>query len=100
MDVCQEKILHHERPIIITNTSEVSFDKVVWTISLGPIRHIVQDLPSVIINKINYVQYMAVTCLVLVMNKRQSNYYWVNNIDPDISFGAVIEHTNLVPSKY
>ena len=93
-----QKILLHERPKIITNTSEDTFDRVVWTISLEPMRHIIQDLPSAVGHKINRVQYMAVTCLVLMMSKRQSNYYWINNIDPNISFGAVIEHTNLVPS--
>jgi protoporphyrinogen oxidase len=93
-------IVLHKNPRIITNTSEDAFDRVVWTISLGLMRHIIQDLPPIVERKTNSVQDIAVTCLILVMNKRQSNYYWLNNIDPDISFGAVIEHTNLVPLEY
>ena len=94
------RILLHEKPKIITSSSNDTFDRVVWTISQGVMPHIIQNLPPEIDGKVNNIQYMAATCLVLVMNKRQSNYYWINNIDPNISFGAVIEHTNLVPSKY
>lgn len=94
-----KKILVQKRPRVITDTSEDEFDKVVWTISLEPMRHIIQDLPSLVESKTQCFREMSVTCLILVMNKRQSHYYWINNIDPDITFGAVIEHTNLVSSK-
>jgi len=33
------------------------------------------------------------------LNKRQGDFYWLNNIDPSVTFGAVIEHTNLVPPE-
>ncbi len=95
-----QRISLHESPRIITNASENTFDRVVWTISLELMRHIIQGLPSIVERKVNNVRDIAVTCLILVLNKRQSNYYWINNIDPNISFGALIEHTNLVPPEH
>jgi protoporphyrinogen oxidase len=95
-----QKISPRHHPRIITNASEYTFDRVVWTISLGLMPDIIHGLPPLVQRKVNDVQDMAVTCLVLIMNKRQSHLYWLNNIDRDISFGALIEHTNLVPSEY
>jgi len=93
-------IVLQKKPRIITATSEDICDRIVWTISLGLMQDIIQDLPPTVVHKADSVKDVAVTCLILVMNKRQSSYYWLNNIDPNISFGAVIEHTNLVPCEY
>jgi protoporphyrinogen oxidase len=89
-------------PVTVTSQSQgvETFDKLIWTAPLDRLSAAMREIPSDIRQKINSIKYIAVKCLVLVMKKRLGDYYWVNNIDPDVSFGAAIEHTNLVPPQW
>lgn len=94
------KIIPGRHPTVLSKKGEQRFDRLIWTISLNQMPSVIKEVTQPIIQKINSIRYMAVTCLVLIMDRQLSNYYWLNNIDPDISFGALIEHTNLVPSSF
>lgn len=41
---------------------------------------------------------LGVVCIVLETNRPLSSTYWTNVCDPQLPFGGVIEHTNMVPS--
>jgi len=95
------QVIPGARPALVTRTGFHRFDRVVWTAGQDLLADSVVGLSDGVRAKLEAVRYMAVTCLVLQMNRRQSDTYWLNSIDPTISFGAVIEHTNLVdPSDY
>lgn len=42
-------------------------------------------------------QGLGVVCAILEMSKPMTNAFWTNVVDPDIPFGGIIEHTNLIP---
>jgi protoporphyrinogen oxidase len=89
------------QPRIKTCRNQTSFDRVIWT---GPLCRLAAAIPGLdqrLASKLTSFRYMAVACLLLVLKRRLGEYYWLNNIDPSISFGVLVEHTNLVsPSDY
>ena len=96
-----QHIIPGNKPQVVSKDGDETFDRVVWTISLDLLSKLVKDIPLEVVRKAKAIEYIAVTCLVIVMNKQQGNFYWLNNMDPGISFGAVIEHTNLAsPEDY
>jgi protoporphyrinogen oxidase len=84
--------------ILATGTSEW-FDRVVWTAGLPHLLRALESPPPEVRRKSEAVEYMAVTQLILILRRRQSDFYWLNNLDPRITFGGLIEHTNLVPPE-
>jgi protoporphyrinogen oxidase len=40
---------------------------------------------------------LGVLCVVLELDHPLTDLYWVNVCDPEVPFGGIIEHTNLVP---
>jgi len=77
-----------------------SFDRVVWTASPDRLVRLVNDPPPEVVRKAEAVEYIAATQLILIMTRRQTDYFWLNNIDPAITFGGLIEHTNTVPPEH
>lgn len=91
------------RPCYLSVDGEsLTCDRIVWTASLSLLAKLVPQITGVAPRQIlPVVPYVAVTILLLAMRRSQSPFYWLNNIDPDISFGAVIEHTRLAsPDDY
>ncbi len=90
-----------DRPEVTCPTGTYRFDRVVWTASLDQLVRVTANPPTGFVSKANAVEHMAVTQLILVMKRRQTDFYWLNNLDPDNTFGGIIEHTNLVsPEDY
>lgn len=88
-------------PEIVSPGGAGRFDRVVWTASLEELSAVVSDPPADFTRKVAAIEYVAVTQLILVMKRRQTDYYWLNNIDSQITFGGIIEHTNLAsPDDY
>jgi protoporphyrinogen oxidase len=42
---------------------------------------------------------LGVLCTVLELRRPVSDVYWTNVCDPEVPFGGVIEHTNLIPAS-
>ncbi len=42
---------------------------------------------------------LGVVCAILEMSKPMTEAFWTNVVDPDIPFGGIIEHTNLIPAS-
>jgi protoporphyrinogen oxidase len=53
-------------------------------------------LPENYIDKISAVEHTSVVCMVLMLKKSFSRFYWLNIGDESIPFGGLIEHTNLL----
>ncbi len=87
------------RPVVVCRDRTVAFDRVVWTADLQRLRRTVKEMPGDVATKAARIRYMAVTQLILVTRRRQTDFYWLNNLDPTITFGGLIEHTNLAPSE-
>lgn len=88
------------RCFIDVDGQTIECDRIVWTASLGLLARLVEGDPQGnLLTAPPPAPYVAVTVLILAMRRSQSPFYWLNNIDPDISFGAVIEHTHLAPPE-
>ena len=95
------QIIPGSAPEMISEGSRTVVDRVVWTVAPDRLPALVKDITPEIERKARAIEYMAVTCLVIIMKNRQGRFYWLNNIDRSVNFGAVIEHTNLVsPEDY
>jgi protoporphyrinogen oxidase len=44
-------------------------------------------------------EYLGVICGVIKLKKQLTDYYWINVLEEEIPFKAVIEHTNFVKSR-
>jgi len=75
-----------------------AFDKVIVTAQIPAFLGMFQDLPEEYSARLNRIKYQSVVCAVFGLRKKLGNIYWLNNIDPSITSGAVIEHTNFIPS--
>lgn len=87
---------------IVTKTANYNFDKVISTVSLPASLGIGQSiLPKDYIKEKSRINYTATVCLILILKKTFSKYYWLNIGDESIPFGGLIEHTNLIsPEEY
>jgi len=71
--------------------------------------HVISTMPPQELSKViklpkEYVRKFAFTfetsvCVILGLDKRLFDYYWINMIEPALKFGAVIEHTNFMPLR-
>jgi protoporphyrinogen oxidase len=84
------------RPVLTASSGADAFDEVIWTIAPSLLADACDGLDQSTRGRLRAVEYMAVCCLVLVMSRRQGDYYWINSLDEETTFGGVIEHTNLV----
>jgi protoporphyrinogen oxidase len=95
------KIIPGKRPHVITTKDEYECEKVVWTAATDQLAEVLEEAPDDVVRALNSIKYMAANCLIIVGRKKLSDYYWINNIDKDVDFGIVVEHTNLVsPDNY
>ena len=95
------KIISGKPPALIICGEKKTFDRIVFTLPIETLPSSINNLASDIKYKTQSVQYVASTCMVLVMPQPLSRYYWINSIDPEIAFGVLVEHTNLVsPADY
>lgn len=85
---------------ITTRGQTSSFNKVIMTAACPEILNIVkpnnQDTYWKNVQKINY---LGVTCVVLILKKSLSPYYVINLLDKKLPFTGVIEATNVISPK-
>jgi protoporphyrinogen oxidase len=56
-------------------------------------------LPQGYIKGLSSIEYTAVSCTILILDRQFSQYYWLNIGDESIPFGGLIEHTNLMGTE-
>jgi protoporphyrinogen oxidase len=77
----------------------VYFDAAVATISNGVFERIAPALTEGYTANLRGTKYQDALCLVLVLDRPFTDFYWLNVNDPDVPFVAVVEQTNLVPAE-
>jgi len=92
-------IIYGSPVTVETASCSDQFDKVIWTLPSYHMPDIIADFPRPHLTKTTGIEYIAVTCLVLVLKNRLGSYYWLNNLDSNLTFGGLIEHTQFVPSE-
>ncbi|MGH7740244.1 MAG: NAD(P)/FAD-dependent oxidoreductase, partial [bacterium] len=58
------------------------------------------DLPEDYVKRLTHLEFLGAQCLILVLNRKFSDMYWMNIGEPDIPILALIEHTNFAPRAW
>jgi Protoporphyrinogen oxidase len=83
-----------------TTCGELKFDRIISTVPLPVTLNIGRPvLPGEYKHGKECIGYTAVVCMVLILDRAFTEYYWLNIGDYDIPFGGLIEHTNLIDSS-
>ncbi|MFL2664695.1 MAG: FAD-dependent oxidoreductase [Dehalococcoidia bacterium] len=72
--------------IVLSTTPSFIFEKLV-------------NLPTPYLKKMKSVKYIGALVMILELEQKLTNHYWVNIVDKTIPFLGLIEHTNMLPKK-
>lgn len=76
-----------------------TFDRIVWTGQPVDLARRLAPAEPGLDARAASIRYLAACCLVLLLERPLGEYYWINNLDPEVTFGGVIEHTNFVGTE-
>lgn len=83
--------------MIETSKGSFQFDRIICTTQLPTFLNIARHiLPESYIKEKGKIEYTSVVCMILILNRPFTKYYWLNMGDESIPFGGLIEHTNLL----
>jgi protoporphyrinogen oxidase len=86
---------------IVVNGGFRAFDQVLVTAAPQIFTEITPSLPPDYCERLAKIKYLANVCLVMRLDRKLSDAYWLNVGDPTIPFTGVIEHTNMQrPERY
>lgn len=52
-------------------------------------------------DELSKIEYFGAVCTIIELDRRFSNFYWLNIADKGFPFGGIIEHTNMIsPDEY
>jgi protoporphyrinogen oxidase len=81
---------------VASDTGNIETDAVLYT---GGLPGILKLVPEEFIDpKWRLAEGMGVICSVIETDRPMTNAYWTNVCDDALGFGAIIEHTNMVPA--
>jgi len=80
---------------IRSNTKQEDLDLVVISTPATEAASIIEAAPTDLLNQLESIDYRACLCLVLRLERKISDYYWINVLDDDIPFVACFEFANL-----
>jgi protoporphyrinogen oxidase len=79
------------------NGELLQFDKVISTIPLPYVPHVIPDLPADVSAAFRSVKNVAVVCVIAKLKKAVTQNFWLNVNDPDMDIPGIVEYTNLRP---
>lgn len=83
-----------------TQQGSASCDRVIAAIPLPAFGKLAADiLPSDYVRNIREIEYTSVVCMILILKKSFSRFYWLNIGDESVPFGGLIEHTRLLDNS-
>ena len=85
--------------IVRVDGLDAAFDSVVFTGPSAIFKRLVPELPAEYVRKLDAAGYQAACCMLLELDRKLSDIYWLNIADPAVPFTGVIEHTNFVPAE-
>lgn len=74
-------------------------DTAVLTTPSAVFKRLVPELPADYVRKLDAAGYQAACCMLLELDRKLSDIYWLNIADPAVPFTGVIEQTNFVPPE-
>lgn len=74
-----------------------AFDKVISTVPLPYIPHLIPDLPTPLLDAYRAVKNIAVVCVIAKLKKPVTDCFWLNINDPEMDVPGLVEYTNLRP---
>jgi protoporphyrinogen oxidase len=80
------------------NGEPVVCDAVVATVPSPIFSRMVPALPADYRAKLGGLEYESAVVMVLELDRKLTDIYWLNVADPDMPFTGVIEHTNFLPA--
>ncbi|MBO9542050.1 NAD(P)/FAD-dependent oxidoreductase [bacterium] len=79
---------------------ETGFDQVLVTLPPKPMRALVgQALDADEQRRLEAMKFQGAMVAVLKLDRRLTDFYWINVNDYQVPFGGLIEHTNLIPKE-
>lgn len=89
-----------EKVILREKNKKHEFDKVIIT-SVSPVtERIVGGLPDDYRRKLSSIDHLGAICLILELKYPLQSQYWLNICDKNFPFLVLVEHTNMIDSKY
>lgn len=74
-----------------------SFEKVISTIPLPYVPHLMPDLPSDVLSKFRSINNIAVVCVIAKLSKPVTENFWLNVNDAEMDIPGLVEYSNLRP---
>lgn len=98
---CQvDSIMRNGKLKVRCGDKEMEYDKIICTVPLPQfLKMAVEVLPQGYVKGLSSIEYTAVSCTILMLDRQFSKYYWLNIGDENIPFGGLIEHTNLLGTE-
>ena len=85
---------------VVTSEATVAADGVIATPALPIVADLVAPhVAGEYVRRLRRIRYLANVCVVLELDRRLSDLYWLNVNDPGFPFVGVIEHTNFEPAS-
>ena len=82
------------------NAEPQQFDAVIGSVPSPIFARLTPQLPEDYRKKLLALDYEAAVVVLLEMDRKLSDIYWMNIADPAMPFTAIIEHTNFVAPEY
>jgi protoporphyrinogen oxidase len=76
-----------------------AMDVAVVTTPSAVFKRLVPELPAAYVRKLDAAGYQAACCMLLELDRKLTDIYWLNIADPAVPFTGVIEQTNFVPPE-
>jgi protoporphyrinogen oxidase len=87
--------------VMVDGTEPQTFDAVIGSVPSPIFARLAPQLPEDYRTKLLSLDYEAAVVVLLEMDRKLSDIYWMNIADPSMPFTAIIEHTNFVaPGNY
>lgn len=81
---------------VVTSTGAIEADAVLYA---GALKGLTPLLPAGVADpRWTAIGRLGVLCVVIELERQAGPFYWTNVCDPEVPFGGVIEHTNLLPA--
>jgi len=88
-----------EGVVVRVDGEEHALDVAVVTTPSAIFKRLVPELPGEYVRKLDAAGYQAACCMLLELDRKLTDIYWLNIADEAVPFTGVIEQTNFVPPE-